>query len=243
MLRLATARAAARLLVAVLAHAGAATAAAQPAADTAPRATRTDPFCWRGRPLPRCAAFAQFELGYHWPVVTTRVREPVAALPQPFASPGSGHIRSVGGQMIWSVGAMRNRDARSAIGGVVIGGPTAGTGRGMLGAQGRYRQWTSRTTSADVGAGPIRISMPIDTEGRPFDGSIYEDRFGVAADARLSYADRVGAGVRVIAVPTGTRVHGGVLVGGNVGSGAAVAGTVGIAAFVAFLVVALAGYT
>src|SRR5688500_20405470 len=68
-----------------LAAAAALTASSGVAAAQAPArdSVRTDPFCWRGRPLPHCQDFALFELGYHTRVVSTPLSETLDMLHGP----------------------------------------------------------------------------------------------------------------------------------------------------------------
>lgn len=222
-------------LVTLLASVAARPCPAQP--GTAPAAgadsARTDPLCWRGRPLPRCRTFLLFELGYHAPVVRTGFREVLRE--------GGGGIGGVerrepdfSWQFVWAAGAMRNLDARTAVGGTVLVGAT-GYGD-ILGAQARYRRWTGRRTSAELGAGPIVTRVPQSfavTSPPPSD----RRSLGVAVDGRLNFADRVAGGVRLVAVPGGGRLRGAVLAGGNTGSGVAVAGTVVTGALIGALIV------
>lgn len=200
-------------------------AAAQPADSLA--APRTDPFCWRGRPLPRCAAFALFELGYHARVAGTSVR-----------TAEGGRVRFASNQLVWAVGAMRNTDSATALGGAVVLGQLFNSAS-MVGAQLRWRRWTGPRTSAELGAGPARMPVPLPPSPGAL-GTSYGYGWGLAADARLNFADRVAGGARVLAVPHHGRVDGALLAGGSVGSGLAVAGTVGIAATIAAVIVALA---
>jgi len=230
-------------LLAALAPLAAAQSAAQSAAtstDSAPdaaQAPRTDPFCWRGRPLPRCRDFVLFEMGYHARVVSTgttlQTGTPTGV--EEFETESFGTY-----QLTWAVGAMRNRDSVRAIGGaLVIGFADRGY---VVSPQLRFRNWFGRTTSAEVGAGPVVVRLP---ETRPVPGGSfigYEERprAGALMDARLNYADRVSGGVRLLAVPDREGMHAGAFASGNVGSGLAVTGTLIAGALVALAIYALA---
>jgi hypothetical protein len=220
--------------LALMPAAGRAAAQAPARADSAPR---TDPLCWRGRPLPRCRAFMLFEVGYHARAFGTRSTARVG-------DPSSGLVAEsnpdVETQVTWTLGAMRNRDGgRTAVGGGILFGEAVGQGGSVLGAQARVRRWLGRAASAEVAAGPVRLDAPVPRQagGAEFWGR--ERAWGVAVDSRLTYGDQVGVGVRAVALPGGGRMRGGVLAGGNVGSGLALGTTVALAAIVALAISAL----
>lgn len=209
--------------------------ACAPAAAQEP--PRPDPLCWRGRPLPRCRAFLLFEVGYHAGALGTRTTAPVSP---PAGGAVAGSRRDVETQVAWAAGAMRNRDGgRTALGGTVLLGEASGEGGTLLAAQARVRRWLGPAASAEVAAGPLRFDAPAIRDPGVATVRSRERVWGLAVDGRLTYADRVGLGVRAVAFPRDGRPRAGVLAGGNVGSGLAVATTVAVAAVVALAVAAL----
>ena len=197
--------------------------------DAAP--VRTDPFCWRGRPLPRCRAFALFELGLFGRLATTRLREPGPLQSDP------GYQRdeeAFSSQFGWSVGAMRNLDATTAAGGAIVlafgdaGNTVAGTAR--------LRRWTGRGTSLELAAGPGAAQMPL-----PVTSGAIGWRPALLGEARANAADLVALSVRGVVVPraAGHR-QAAVFAGASTGSGLAAAGTVGLGILTALAIVALA---
>ena len=213
-----------------------AAAAQAPARDEARTAPRTDPFCWRGRPLPHCEDFALFELGFHTRLASTRLTDTSAYFNGPTYVSVRPDVRS---QFLWTVGMMRNRDARTAIGGgVVLGANEQG---GVFGLQGRWRRWLGGTMSLDVGLGGARVSTP-EPVGRPSETFVGDPaRFGVLLDGHLNAGDRIAAGARLVAVPGGGRTRVGLLAGGRLGTNYAVAGTLAVGAFFVALAAALGG--
>ena len=207
--------------------------------DSAPAPERRpDPLCWRGRPLPRCRAFVLFEVGYHVGAFGSRMTAPVS---DPAGGTTDETRSAVETQVTWALGAMRNRDGgRTAVGGTILLGEAVGQGGAVLGAQARVRRWLGSAASAELAGGPLRLDAPAVRQLGVATVWGRERAWGLAVDGRLTYADRVGVGVRAVALPSGGRLRGGVLAGGNVGSGLAVTTTVAVAAVVAAAVVALA---
>ncbi len=231
-----TARAAARIAggVALLALAGTAAGAQEPAGAGGAAGARTDAFCWRGRPLPHCRAFALFELGYFEAPVTTRIRERV---PPPFEGTRDEILFSR--QLSWSVGAMRNLDARSAVGGALVIGAPLEQGPSVAGTV-RWRRWSGDRTSVELAGGPAvaQVLMPFSNPEVGYQGDVW--RPAAVAEARANLADLAALSVRGIVVPrAGGLTHGAVYVGASTGSTAAAVGTVGLAALFALAVAAL----
>lgn len=213
-----------------------------PAGDAAVP-VRTDPFCWRGRPLPRCRAFALFELGLYGGLASTKVR-----LPPPVFPPGAPTLArdAFETQLSWTVGAMRNIDSTTAIGAALV---VAAAGEGAtVAATGRVRRWTGRLTSVELAAGPGVTDVSLPPSPRTINGTLYYGslpsgwRPSLVGEARANLADLVALSVRGVVVPrAGNRTHAALHGGASVGSGLAVAGTVGVAAYVALLIAAFAG--
>ncbi len=196
---------------------------------------RTDDFCWRGRPLPRCRAFALFELGYFEALATTRIREQVQ---YPGTTPYPRDEAAFGRQLSWSVGAMRNLDARTAVGGAVIGGAALDQGPHVA-ATVRWRRWTGASTSLELAAGPgvAQVPVPFGTQVG-YQGDVW--RPAALAEARANLADLAAVSVRGVAVPrAGGRTHGALFVGASTGSTAAAIGTVGLGILVGLAIAAL----
>ncbi|MGZ8492662.1 MAG: hypothetical protein ACXWZS_10725 [Gemmatirosa sp.] len=207
---------------------------AQPARDAS---VRPDAFCWRGRPLPHCRAFALFELGYFEAPVTTRLRESVP----PFAS--ERDEAAFGRQLGWSVGAMCNTDARTALGGAVVIGAALEQGRYVAGTA-RWRRWTGASTSIELAAGPgtAQVLMPLtgpeSGTASGYQGDVW--RPAALAEARANLADLAALSVRAIVVPrAGGRTHGALFVGASTGSTGAAVGTVALGALFALAIAAL----
>lgn len=211
----------------------AAPAPGQPARDAA--AARPDAFCWRGRPLPHCRAFALFELGYFEAPATTRLRE---VAPPPFG--GQRDEIDFGRQLSWSVGAMRNLDARTAVGGAVVIGAALEQGPYVAGTA-RWRRWTGTRTSVELAGGPgvAQVLTPLaDVAAGGYQGDVW--RPAAVAEARANLADLAALSVRGIVVPAvGGRTPAALFVGASTGSTAAAIGTVGIGAVVALAIAAL----
>lgn len=208
-------------------------AAAQPAPADA--SAPTDGFCWRGRPLPRCRAFALFELGYFEALATTRIREPVQ---YPGTTPYTRDEAAFGRQLSWSVGAMRNLDARTAVGGAVIGGAALDQGPHVA-ATVRARRWAGPSTSVELAAGPgvAQVPVPFGTQVG-YQGDVW--RPAALAEARANLADLAAVSVRGVVVPrAGGRTHGAVFAGASTGSTAAAIATVGVGVVVGLAIAAL----
>jgi hypothetical protein len=231
------------LLAALAPAAGARAAAQTPAAplpadtgvraDTAPGDTAlgdtarpADAFCWRGRPLPHCASFVLFEIGAHARVADTRQT-------QRYPDGSTQEVRAFGRhQFSWQLGAMRNVDARTALGGTLhVGGDGYGA---VVGALARGRRWTSPRTSLDLDVGPVLMQVPLATSAREY-------RVGGMTQARVNLADLIAVSGRVAVVPNGTRrPRAGALLGAQLGSGAALGGTVVTAILAALAIAAIA---
>ena len=222
---------AAALAVAVtLAVSAAAAQTPAPARDS----VRTDPFCWRGRPLPHCQDFALFELGFHTRLASTQLRDSIDSFNGPSYAWRRPDVRS---QFLWTVGMMRNRDARTAIGGgFVLGVNEQG---GVFGLQGRWRRWLGGTMSVDVGLGAAQVATPEPANRTPTTFVADPRRFGVLLDGHFNAGDRIAAGARLVAVPGGGRTRVGLLAGGRLGTNYAVAATLAVGAFFVALAAAL----
>lgn len=193
----------------------------------------TDSFCWRGRPLPRCRAFALFELGYFEALATTRLREPSI-----FPGAPDRDERSFDRQLSWSVGAMRNLDARTAVGGAVIGGVALDQGPLVAGTV-RWRRWTGASTSLELAGGPgvAQVAMPFDPTPSGYQGDVW--RPAALAEARANLADLAAVSVRGVVVPrAGGRTHGALFAGASTGSTAAAIATVGVGIVVGLAIAA-----
>ena len=209
-------------------------AAQTPVPAPARDSVRTDSFCWRGRPLPHCEDFALFELGYHTRVASTQLSETIDSFNGPSYLSRRPDVRS---QFLWTVGMMRNRDARTAIGGgFVLGANEQG---GVFGLQGRWRRWLGGTMSLDAGLGGARVSTQEPVSRSPETFVSDPARFGVLLDGHFNAGDRIAAGVRLVAVPGAGRTRIGLLAGGRLGTNYAVAGTLAVGAFFVALAAAL----
>ena len=193
---------------------------------------RTDPFCWRGRPLPRCRSFALFELGLYGRLATTRFRET-------YAIPGSGpqgrEEEAFSSQFGWSAGAMRNLDATTAVGGALVlaFGDAGNTVAGTV----RLRRWTGRGTSLELAGGPgaAQVPLPVGSGGIGW-------RPALLGEARANAADLAALSVRGVVVPRASgRQQAAVFAGASTGSGLAAIGTVGLGILTALAIAALAG--
>jgi hypothetical protein len=216
--------------------------AAQTPAGDAAAPVRTDPFCWRGRPLPRCRAFALFELGLYGRLATTRLREVYALPGEPARQRDEEAFSS---QFGWSVGAMRNLDATSAVGGALVlaFGDAGNTVAGTV----RLRRWTGRGTSVELAGGPGAAQMPLPiVSGRvggvdQLGGEGIGWRPALLGEARANAADLVAFSVRGVVVPrAGGRQQAAVFAGASTGSGLAAAGTLGLGILTALAIAALA---
>ncbi len=96
--------------------------------------TRVGRFFWRGRPLPECRSFLITEFGAHY--LLNRDAQP---------------YRQRGLFLTVDLGYMKNRNERSAIGGLVhlgAGGDWVGFGPGV-----RYRRWLAQDIASDLTVG------------------------------------------------------------------------------------------
>jgi hypothetical protein len=204
------------------------------AATGATDASAADAFCWRGRPLPHCRAFALFELGYFEAPVTTRIRETV---PPPFSYERDEILFSR--QLSWSVGAMRNVDARTALGGAVVIGAALEQGPFVAGTA-RWRRWTGTRTSVELAGGPGVAQVLTPYAGTPSGNQGDVWRPAALAEARANLADLAALSVRGLVVPrVAGRTQGAVFVGASTGSTGAAVGTLGLAALFALAIAAL----
>jgi hypothetical protein len=184
-----------------------------------------DPFCWRGRALPACAAFALFEMEGGLAVASTRVVLETTDFRD--ERPLFDH------EMAWNVGAMRNLSRVWALGGTVslgTGSPTV-----LSGLRVRGRRWLRGSWSVELeaGAADTGINRGIDARGR-------WDSWGPTVGARLNFGDHASVFTRweaafARAATSGdlrreAGVHQGLYVGAGVGSTAAVAGTAALGA-------------
>ncbi len=236
----ATGAATAAALLAVLhatLHAGALAAQTPP-----PGARAADPFCWRGRPLPHCGAFALFELGVYAPLGGTTVQGRLVEPSNPAVGTRAFPVRAFERHASWSAGAMRNVDARTAVGGAVAFGP-AGTGAYLAGMA-RWRRWAGTQASVEVAAGPAvaEVSVPAPSVVPGVPGLAEVRRPGVLGEVRLNAADLLAVSARGVVVPrAGGRTYGAVFAGASAGSHLAVAGTVGLIGFFALVLSAMGG--
>jgi hypothetical protein len=213
-----------------------------PAGDAAVP-VRTDPFCWRGRPLPRCRSFALFELGVYGRLATTRLRERYTL---PSVGAQQRDEEAFSSQFGWSAGAMRNLDASTAVGGALVlaFGDAGNTVAGTV----RLRRWTGRGTSVELAGGPGAAQVPLPIVSGTVDGVDLLGGEGIGwrpallAEARANASDLIALSVRGVVVPrAGGRQQAAVLAGASTGSGLAAIGTVGLGILTALAIAALAG--
>ena len=121
-------------------------------------------FCFRGRPLPFCTAFAITEFG----VARASENDP-DFLVVPHVEPTV---------VFWELGVMRNIGARSALGGSVLF-----TSRFSIGMKARYRQWLGREFSLDVAPG-----LTLEQEGPSIRTPSFTGHIGI------NYGDWLGLG-------------------------------------------------
>lgn len=108
---------------------------------------RTQPLCFRGRPLPACESFLLFELGGIGQFAATG-GIPVA---------GQSNAKDPNGFVSLDVGAMTNRPDRTAIGGSL----ELGIGQRHLrriAVEVRRRQWLSDRIALELGTGPLEVN-------------------------------------------------------------------------------------
>lgn len=171
-------------------------------------------FCWQGRPLDRCRAFALFEL-------TTESHLFGTELDPAVTRPGIGRSRwddGLASQLVGELGAMVNVGARSAVGGTLTAGSIEPGGKpvNVLGVTVRYRRWLTPSVSADAGTGILR--MPV---GIVVPGAVRENvlRPAYVADARLGFRDLVSATARIMVANDGRgRTHRALFIGASTGS-------------------------
>lgn len=120
----------------VLVAAAIASAAPAQGQDPAESIAQAEPqgFCFRGRTLPTCRAFAITEFGYG------------RAIGNDFDLGFGHHVEPH--VIFWELGALRNLGVRSALGGTVLL-----TSRASFAIKGRYRQWLSPEFSLDLAPG------------------------------------------------------------------------------------------
>jgi hypothetical protein len=155
------------------------------------RAQQPTSVCFHPHALPRCRSFLVFELEYATPLVsTTHVVSPNNPInPTPPVS-----VKGVDHMLVWHVGAMRNRDARSAIGGTIDIGFS---GKGVrFGAQARHRWWLENNLSFEASAGPARVGVT-----DPGAGDAIGHRFGFTGGVQLSARDIAAATLSADFVP------------------------------------------
>jgi len=147
--------------------------AASAAAQVSPTDSLPRPFCFRGRPKPRCDSFWVTEFS-----VTPRMNG------NPSGGGGPNYYYT------WDVGAMKNAGARTALGGAAfLGGEDDGV---RFGLTVRYRRWITSTTAFDLSPGVLVTGG--DNKRAP--------RFpAFTGMAGLMYRDLVGVTMRVELVP------------------------------------------
>ncbi len=90
-----------------------------------------DPTCWRGRPLPHCAAFVVTDFTYL----------------KRLGAPPTEDVMAVTGEL----GVMANTGPRTAWGATVV--KSLGTDRSYVAIRPRYRRWLNDETSVDLSPG------------------------------------------------------------------------------------------
>src|SRR5688572_746208 len=112
-------------------------------------------FCFRGRRAPACHRFLLIEGGFYKPMHST-----VRTVPAPTERwdvrgliPGA-----FGNHGTWEIGAMANLDRHSALGATALWG-AGGVGSFRKGVRARYRLWIDDTTSVEVAAGPVWMTV------------------------------------------------------------------------------------
>jgi hypothetical protein len=189
-------------------------------------------FCWRARPSPRCASFPITEVALTQSLATTR------ASPDP--QYGYGDYPDFRGQLVWTVGFMRNRSPRRAQGLTVSLRAESG-GDFSPAVEWRHRLWDTRSRSyVDLSAGYTNKEVflrPIGT-GQRGDNV---DAHGITAAAMIAPIDLIGLIARSDVVFTPGKVHYGVSVGAQTGSYGSAIVTGALGAFILVLAVALAG--
>ncbi len=174
-------------------------------------------FCWQGRPMDRCRAFALLEL-------TAQSHLAGSSLDPAVTRPGFGYSRwddGLSSHGVADIGAMVNVGAHTAVGGTLTAGAIADGGRpvNIAGATVRYRQWLTPSISADAGAGILRMPVGIVVENPWGPGRKNVVRPALIADARLGFRDLVSATGRLMVATDGQgRTHHAIFIGASVGS-------------------------
>ena len=174
----------------------------------APALPAQSPFCFRGRPLPKCGAFAIFEVtGAKRLVGTTHL----AGFP-----PSQYSTEDLGNYLSWTLGAMSNRDTAHAVGGTLDFGYQEGW---RVAVKARRRTWYPEQGSVDLSAGAIVI------EERTIDPG-HTPAYGITTEAALGSGDvaalTLGADVTWASSDTHPRaaIHGGLHLGSYAALGA-----------------------
>lgn len=207
---------------------------AQAPTDTA-RATATArpvrKFCFQGRPMDRCRAFALLELTSHSQMLGSK-------LDSPATPPGFGYNRwdhnALSTHFVVDIGAMKNLDARTAVGATLTAGALDAGGKlaNISGATVRYRRWLTPSVSVDAGTGILR--MPVGVVVQTVRENVL--RPALVADVRLGFRDLLSATGRFMVATDGQgRTHQAIFIGASSGSkvSAAIAGA--LVAWVIFL--------
>jgi hypothetical protein len=173
-------------------------------AAAAARAQTPESFCFRGRPLKRCHAFAIFEGTLAKRVVGTSRSEPL------FTDSNTRiRIDELPSHVSWNLGAMVNRDSSHAIGGMFELGVADPGWRVAIKA--RRRVWTPEGDSFDLSAGPIVLQETTHIAGTA-------NAYGITADAAIGTSDVLGVtlGTDVVWLSSGrprAAIHGGLRLG------------------------------
>lgn len=203
-------------LVAVVSDSVTAQASRDSARTPAP-SQRTHRFCWQGRPLARCYAFALFEL-------TTQSHLTGSKLDAEVTRPGIGGSRwddALASHIVGDVGVMRNVTARTAIGATITAGSVQAGSKpvNIVGATVRYRRWLTKSVSADAGTGVLRMPVGIVVQSPWGPERKNVPRPAMVADARIGYRDLVSATGRLMLATDGQgRIHRALFVGASAGS-------------------------
>lgn len=189
-------------------------AGAQPAGSDSARAQPgARRFCFRGRRPPACHWFLLVEGGFYKPIHNT-----VRTVPAPTErwDPRGLIPGAFGNHGTWEIGAMANLDRHSALGATALWG-VGGVGSFRKGVRARYRLWLDGTTSVEVAAGPLWMSVEDAGGARGV---------GMTADLRVNFSDKYALNVRVDRVDSRNFAAGhAVYVGGSLGSKHAIVGT------------------
>ena len=169
--------------------------------------------CWRGRPAPRCTWLLLSELGAEYPITSTETQVDVVGSPGYIAPAFEARLTA-------SVGLLRTVGQHAAMGGV------ASAGLGSLGraaAEARYRRWSGTSaTSAELSAGYLTTRLqPANDRAQ-----------GITGAAGLTWADLVGAHLRVDVVQAQGRRYRSLAAGAHLGQRAGVAGALALGLYV-----------